>query len=419
MDSGDVERAKKENGTVNNPDVSGESSLKTTADIKDRILLALITPLAKVRDRIRRKKVTIATLVRRLLDAESPLTDVLSRLSINESLAAGFNRQLASHEVIVAELQTRLSSAEKFAASLQSRLSQMEEVTGVKPPNTLKVPLRFLDELSDKYLDVLPDGLLVTEQVRALVRRGDQTALAKNSPGLQGFDWDNYIRLSLVRMMRVGRCLRDFGRPGQRVLDFGSYFGNFSLFARRLGFEVDAYDAYSAYSPALDEEVDALRKAGVTILDRTNNEGLLKSLDRKYDFILCLGVIEHIPHTPKGLMTDLVSILNPGGHLLIDTPNIAYVYQRKKLLSGISVHPSIGIQFNTPLPFEGHHREFTLAEVEYMLSEIGLEVVSTDCFNYSICEQNELSGDDAINFLEMEKDSTKREILFACGRVAS
>lgn len=135
-----------------------------------------------------------------------------------------------------------------------------------------------------------------------------------------------------------------------------------------------------------------------------------------YDAVVCARVIEHIPHTPRQLLETLTSVLKPGGVLVLDTPNLAYLYRRLALLDGQTIFSPIAQQFYTELPFEGHHREYTTAEVEWMLRAVGHEVVSIETFNYNVFGQTELVGKHAAYHREMQADPTLREIIIAVSR---
>ena len=86
------------------------------------------------------------------------------------------------------------------------------------------------------------------------------------------------------------------------------------------------------------------------------------------------------------------------------------------LSRGESIHPDIRMQFHCPVPFEGHHREFTLDEVLWMLSETGLQPLASETFNYSIYGCTLLKGYDILRFHRMEADPKLREIIFVTAR---
>jgi 2-polyprenyl-3-methyl-5-hydroxy-6-metoxy-1,4-benzoquinol methylase len=279
-------------------------------------------------------------------------------------------------------------------------------------PETLK--LDFVHDLRVDFPQEFGPAWEATDAVLQRLAGANLLPLARHSPGLKGYDWTAYIRLSAIRLVRIGAALRRAGMTMGRVLDFGSYFGNFALFARRLGFDVDAADSYNGYDGAFDPFLKVLAENGVNVIDLDSAGRDLSSLPSSgYDAIFCMGVIEHVPHTPRLLLQSLDRLLRPGGQLILDTPNLLYIYTREKLAAGLSIFPSIEVQFDVQPPFEGHHREYTPREVAWMLEAIGHEVSELETYNYSIYGLSELSGADAKRFEMMKLDPELRELIMA------
>jgi 2-polyprenyl-3-methyl-5-hydroxy-6-metoxy-1,4-benzoquinol methylase len=279
-------------------------------------------------------------------------------------------------------------------------------------PASESIALDFPAFLERDFAADFPAAWRATQAVLDRLPGRDFSALARHSPGLMDYQWEHYIRLSAIRMARVGELLRRARLDAGRVLDFGSYFGNFALFLRYKGFEVDAADNYSGYGGALDPMTEQLRSAGAQVLDLARQGITLDDWSANgYDAVLCLGVIEHIPHTPRLLLEALDRVLKPGGSLILDTPNLLYVYTREKIASGRSIFPPIEAQFHVEPPFEGHHREYTSDEVRWMLEAIGHEVTDLELFNYSAYWLSELSGKDAEYWRRMESDPQQREVV--------
>ena len=246
------------------------------------------------------------------------------------------------------------------------------------------------------------------------IHDADLSALARKSPGLRNFNWHAYLECSAVRMVHALRALRATGVGTGRVLDCGSYFGNTALMLAAAGYRVDAVDAYREYSPSLDGCVSLMREVGVTVIDFADVGTTLAQVgDATYDAVVCLGVIEHVPHSPRALLMGLDRILKPGGTLLLDTPNLAYLYTRRKLLRGESVMPSLDSQFFTEVPFEGHHREYTTEELRWMLAQIGHEDARIETFNYSVYGLPALTADEQADQRLMATDPALREIILS------
>jgi SAM-dependent methyltransferase len=248
------------------------------------------------------------------------------------------------------------------------------------------------------------------------VRESDLAPLARHSPALRGYDWSAYLRCSVVRMTRVLRALTSRVTPGARVLDCGSYFGNFSLMLAAAGYDVDAADSYPRFAPAFDRVVERLTSAGVNVHDL--DRGVESLPARAYDAVLAMGVIEHLPHTPRPFLTSLTTRLARGGWLILDTPNLGYLYTRQRLERGESIFCPLPAQWGTEIPFEGHHREYTPSEVQWMLDQIGHDERHLELFNYSYLALPALAGDDLLNHERMEADPTLREVIFSASRRA-
>lgn len=254
------------------------------------------------------------------------------------------------------------------------------------------------------------------ERVLAAVDGVDLAPLARHSPSLLGYDWTGYLRCSVARVVRVQRALAQHVGRGGAVLDFGSYFGNFALAIAASGYRVTASDAYSDYGAAFDSCVALMRDEGIDVRDSGDGPNTLGTPIGRFDAVICAGVIEHVPHTPRLLLARVSSFLRPGGVLIIDTPNLAYLYHRLALMEGRSMFAPIERQFHTELPFEGHHREYTIDEIAWMLQASGHDVLATETFNYSYFSQAALSGHDLEYFHAMEADPSLREIILAVSR---
>jgi 2-polyprenyl-3-methyl-5-hydroxy-6-metoxy-1,4-benzoquinol methylase len=255
------------------------------------------------------------------------------------------------------------------------------------------------------------------ESVLRATSSGNLEPLARRSPALKDVDWSVYLRCSIARMAHVLAGLSRRGVTGARVLDVGSYFGNVSLMLAAAGHRVHAVDSYQAYEGAFAGPQSLMRDAGVQVQDFAEVGFDLRGLDTSsFDVVVCLGVVEHVPHTPRLLLESLNRVLVPGGHLVLDTPNHAYLYNRQRLASGESVMAPIQAQYYSDIPFEGHHREYTPSEMAWILSQIGHTDIDIELFNYSVYALGVIEGRDLENFWMMVLDPAMREIIMTFSR---
>ena len=278
------------------------------------------------------------------------------------------------------------------------------------------MPVDFPACVEREFPRVFATAWAATEAALQPLDGADLSPLARHSPGLLGYDWRGYLRCSVARVARVADELSRV-REGGRVLDVGAYFGNFTRAAASMGFRVDALDAFRAYGDALRPWTAGLEAAGAKPIDFADVGLDLHGLaDGSYDAVLVMGVLEHVPHSPRQLLRAVHRVLKPGGTIVLDTPNIAYLYNRERLARGESIMPPLASQFDCDPPFEGHHREYTMDEVRWMLERTAFKHVVVDAFNYSLFALETLQGHDLELYRRMIADPTAREVIFATAR---
>jgi len=107
---------------------------------------------------------------------------------------------------------------------------------------------------------------------------------------------------------------------GRRYLDVGCGFGGFLVAFAELGYtvkgiEIDADRIVLSRANCADHALQDCVHAG-SVLDAT----FTKTLGH-FDVITCIDVIEHVLDVPLAL-THMASLLNPGGVLLLEIPNL-------------------------------------------------------------------------------------------------
>jgi 2-polyprenyl-3-methyl-5-hydroxy-6-metoxy-1,4-benzoquinol methylase len=101
--------------------------------------------------------------------------------------------------------------------------------------------------------------------------------------------------------------------------------------------------------------------------------GDIESLDLgglgRYDAIILGDILEHL-RDPRAVLERLVTLLKPGGKVLISLPNVANIWVRLNLLFGRFNYSNVGILD------ESHLRFYTLKTARRLADESGLDVVS-------------------------------------------
>lgn len=157
------------------------------------------------------------------------------------------------------------------------------------------------------------------------------------------------------------------------LLDVGAQFGSLALYAAKLGCRVSAVD-YGPYA-RIYREIAA--DHGVDYRECDLGSGRLPFPDAAFDFVTYTDVIEHHAFSSKRVMREIHRVLVPGGRLILLTPNHASIYNRFKLLAGRSVLDDLDYFFDTcaeDAVYDGHHREYTPAEIRIILQRTGFRV---------------------------------------------
>src|SRR5690606_28857920 len=98
----------------------------------------------------------------------------------------------------------------------------------------------------------------------------------------------------------------------------------------------------------------------------------------RMDMVVMAEVLEHLYTSPVHVFRFIASIMNPGGYLIIRTPNAKALQRRPVLLTGASAYEMIRETRDNP----GHFREYTVSELRQLAAKAGLETVDYDIKNY-------------------------------------
>ena len=91
-----------------------------------------------------------------------------------------------------------------------------------------------------------------------------------------------------------------------------------------------------------------------------------------YRLVIMAEVIEHLYTAPRLVLSYLHTLLEDGGHLVVQTPNAAALHNRLLMLAGRNPYELIREKTNDP----GHFREYTRRELTAVAEAAGFQVVS-------------------------------------------
>jgi len=122
------------------------------------------------------------------------------------------------------------------------------------------------------------------------------------------------------------QAVQKVASPPATVLDVAAAQGNFSLLLAEDGYRVTWNDLRS-------DLVDYVRlKHETGTIDFVPGNVLEASFDSLFDVVLITEVIEHVAH-PDQFLAKIATLLKPNGHVVMTTPNGAYVLNRQPKFS--------------------------------------------------------------------------------------
>lgn len=128
----------------------------------------------------------------------------------------------------------------------------------------------------------------------------------------ESFAW-NTTRSKEILRSRVGRSLLRNHEPGSKVLCYGDGLGFDSTYLALLGYEVTYYEPGE---PCVRFAKRVFRENGVVVKICQDLEELST---QKFDAIVCLDVLEHVPNPPE-LVASLAERLADGGTFVAHAP---------------------------------------------------------------------------------------------------
>ena len=112
-------------------------------------------------------------------------------------------------------------------------------------------------------------------------------------------------------------------------------------------------------------------------------------------------------------MENVTGLLAEGGRLLLEVPNMAYWPKRVQALLGGSVHPPLRDVYDAAVPFTGHHREYTAAELRELLAWSKLDALELTTYDYTPRPEGR-SPSLVLHRWASRRLAGTREVLLAC-----
>jgi 2-polyprenyl-3-methyl-5-hydroxy-6-metoxy-1,4-benzoquinol methylase len=208
-----------------------------------------------------------------------------------------------------------------------------------------------------------------------IVRSHDDLILNAYLEVKNEFPFPDYMNYLYLKYSTVASEILKKYELGSNILSIGSGPCDFEAILSKLGYNVvavdDLNDQWHKIGSNRNRIINFAKKMNVDLLVQPMDSIELKK--DHFDLILALDIIEHLHNSPREFLNKTISYLKFGGGLFIETPNLASLANRLKLLSGKS---SNSVDINSFYwnigDFRAHFREYTRGELIFILTNQNL-----------------------------------------------
>jgi len=154
-------------------------------------------------------------------------------------------------------------------------------------------------------------------------------------------------------------------KGGERVLDIGCGEGDLLIQLNNTYNEVWGIDISESRIDRVRKKINYMDSIHVR---REDANMKLEFPDHYFDTIIAIAVLEHI-FDPFEFINECHRLLKPGGHLIIEVPNVAFFPNRLRLLFGLPP-----ITSNERGWDGGHLHYFTKSTLKKLFQDMGFEI---------------------------------------------
>jgi len=182
---------------------------------------------------------------------------------------------------------------------------------------------------------------------------------------------DDSLKYNLDKDQSFQSLSRYVSPPG-RLLDIGCGNGRLLYLAKSAGWSVKGLELSESMAAFVHRELDVDVAVG-NFLEVTPDPRDASA----YDVVVLRHVVEHLPD-PLLAMDRISAFLKPGGHLLLEMPNIEAMTKKwSRLVVGVGLHKrGFGDDF-----MAGHCNEFSIRSMRFLADKTGYRVVRWETYS--------------------------------------
>jgi SAM-dependent methyltransferase len=171
--------------------------------------------------------------------------------------------------------------------------------------------------------------------------------------------------------------VKQVAAPGSRVLEVGSAPGHFTAALRLAGYDVAGVDL------APDRVQDLFAQFDLVVAACDIERDRLPFSDAAFACVVCAETFEHLRWDPFFALSEMNRVLQPGGTLLLSTPNLYSIQNIARFLTGRSIaDPLQEYGKLRSVGHMGHVREYSAAQMRRILAAHGFSVTHLTCDHF-------------------------------------
>jgi 2-polyprenyl-3-methyl-5-hydroxy-6-metoxy-1,4-benzoquinol methylase len=195
--------------------------------------------------------------------------------------------------------------------------------------------------------------------------------MIKSFPGESKKVFEFFYWKHLFEVKSILKISSKINKPNIRLLDIGGGMGiNTMILSELFDIEctvVDRMDEFSDEADRVEGNYSSIEKRlnskGVELIKRNFIDNGLDDENSKFDIITCFSVIEHLPFSPRPVISRMFKYLDEEGFVVVGTPNQVHLFNRIKCALGMNTWEDFDYISNSK-EFFGHVREYTSKELK-------------------------------------------------------
>jgi 2-polyprenyl-3-methyl-5-hydroxy-6-metoxy-1,4-benzoquinol methylase len=152
---------------------------------------------------------------------------------------------------------------------------------------------------------------------------------------------------------------------GSKILSIGAGPCDFEALLSTIGYKITAIDDLKDQWHLIGKNRQRISKFtsdfNINLIVEPAGKNILEQND--FDVVLIIGIIAHLHNSPRELMNYGMSLLKPGGMIILETANAVSLFNRIKVLFGKNNYVNCSYFYWNVGDVRSHIREYTKAEM--------------------------------------------------------